>query len=175
MPFTPFHFGVGFVVKGVWPARTSLSAFVASQVFIDCETAYYLLQRDWPVHRWCHTFVVGIPVGLLAGVAVWTAAHLLSTRWRGLHVRPARPEVALVPALLGGALGGATHAVLDGIMHWDIRPFRPFLEANPLVRTIGLVELHLLCVGLGVLGVALLFLRDEAASLYVKGGRDESP
>lgn len=46
MPFTPIHFAVGVLAKGALPERVSLSAFVASQVLFDCETAYYLWQHD---------------------------------------------------------------------------------------------------------------------------------
>jgi hypothetical protein len=39
MPFTPFHFGPGALLKSIFPRSVSLSAFVASQVLIDSSTA----------------------------------------------------------------------------------------------------------------------------------------
>ena len=71
MPVTPFHFGVGALAKGLAPSKISLSAFVASQVLFDCETAHYLLiAREWPLHRWAHTFAVGSVVGAGCGLGL---------------------------------------------------------------------------------------------------------
>ncbi|MET0553679.1 MAG: hypothetical protein ABW221_11620 [Vicinamibacteria bacterium] len=157
MPVTPFHFGVGLLGKGVAPRAVSLCAFVASQVVIDCESAYFLfVARAEPVHRVLHTFALATPVGALVGLAVWAVG-------RGVRWPPAldwlRSDCALRPALVGGLLGGLTHPLLDGIMHDDIRPFRPFSDANPLLDAMGLGPLHLACVLLGAAGVALLALR----------------
>jgi hypothetical protein len=157
MPVTPFHFGVGLLGKGVAPRAVSLCAFVASQVLIDCESAYFLfVAREEPVHRALHTFALATPVGALVGLAVWAVA-------RGIPRLPAldalRSDCALRPAVVGGLLGGLTHPLLDGIMHDDIRPFRPFSEANPLHGAMGLGPLHLACILMGVVGAALVARR----------------
>lgn len=157
MPVTPFHFGIGLLGKGVAPARVSLSAFVASQIVIDCETAYFLfVVREWPVHRWAHTFGVGTLIGLGVGVAMWATAKLL---WRGDRSMPLARELALLPSVAGGALGGVTHPLLDAIMHSDVRPLRPFLEGNPLLGVMTVAHLHLLCVSAAAVGAALLMFR----------------
>jgi hypothetical protein len=66
MPVTPFHFGVGLLGKGVAPRAVSLCAFVASQVVIGCESAYFLfVAREEPVHRALHTFALATPLGAL--------------------------------------------------------------------------------------------------------------
>ena len=75
MPFTPFHFGPGLFGKGIVPRRFSWMAFIVSQVIIDCETLYYLLQRTYPIHRFFHTFVGATLVGLLTGL------FLISASW----------------------------------------------------------------------------------------------
>jgi hypothetical protein len=157
MPVTPFHFGVGLLGKGVAPRSISLCAFVASQVVIDCESAYFLfVAREWPVHRVLHTFALATPVGGLVGLAVWAVARRI--RWLS-EVAVLRNDCALRPAILGGLLGGLTHPLLDGIMHDDIRPFLPFTSANPLHLLIDLGPLHVLCILFGVVGVALLAIR----------------
>ena len=159
MPVTPFHFGVGLLGKGLAPRRLSVSAFVASQFVIDCESGYYLLiVRQWPIHRWMHTFALGSAVGLVVGVAVWAIVREdRSGAWPWISA-----DCALGPSLLGGFFGGVTHPFLDGIMHWDIRPLRPFLDGNPLLGLVGLGMLHLLCVLAAVLGVALLVARRSS-------------
>lgn len=157
MPVTPFHVGVGILFKGAAPRRVSLLSFVASQVVIDLESGYHLLRGDWPVHRALHTFALAIPVGLATGAVVWYAGrHLKRLRDRWPH------EFGLLPALLAGGLGGATHPLLDGVMHDDIRPLMPFAADNPFHHAIGLGTLHLLCVGCAVLGGVLWALRRTA-------------
>jgi membrane-bound metal-dependent hydrolase YbcI (DUF457 family) len=157
VPVTPFHFGIGLLGKGVAPRTVSLCAFVASQLAIDCESAYFLfVAREWPVHRALHTFALATPVGALVGLAVWAAARLI--RWP-LELAPLRADCAARPAIVGGLLGGLTHPLLDGVMHADTRPFRPFSQANPLHEAMGLGPLHLLCILLAVVGGALLALR----------------
>jgi hypothetical protein len=167
MPVTPFHFGVGILGKGLAPRRLSFSAFVASQVVIDCETAYYLLVvREWPVHRWAHTFAVGSLIGLAVGAATWVIARQLRGGECG---GPAPSEWGLSQCLAGGLLGGATHPLLDGIMHGDIQPLRPFASGNPFLGFVGLGLLHLLCVAAGALGVVLLFARSARLRSSVFG------
>jgi membrane-bound metal-dependent hydrolase YbcI (DUF457 family) len=58
--------------------------------------------------------------------------------------------------VLSGIFGGIFHSVLDGIMHADIRPFRPFTQANPLYGLVSVQVLYLFCVITGVVGAALL-------------------
>jgi membrane-bound metal-dependent hydrolase YbcI (DUF457 family) len=160
MPVTPFHFGVGLLGKGMAPRQLSLAAFVISQIVIDCETVYFLLiAREVPIHRWAHTFLVGSVVGLLAGLAT----SIVGTRLEPLFERRSfGSESALWPCLAGGLLGGFSHSILDGIMHTDIQPFRPFSRDNPLLGAVGLGALHVSCVLAAAMGLVLLARRRQA-------------
>jgi hypothetical protein len=158
MPVTPFHLGVGLLGKGLAPRTVSLSAFAVSQIVIDCETAYYLfVVRQWPVHRWAHTFLIGALVGVAVGAATAGIARLLLSAEPGA---PLAPEWGFSQCLGGGLVGGVTHPLLDGIMHTDIQPLLPFASGNPFLGLIGLGPLHLLCVAAGALGVILLLSRS---------------
>ena len=68
MPFTPFHFGPGLALKGVAAPVFSWSAFAAAQVLIDCETLYYLVRQEYPVHRFFHSFLGATAAGLVAAI-----------------------------------------------------------------------------------------------------------
>src|SRR4030095_14050528 len=59
LPVTPFHFGPGLALKGVAAPVFSWSAFAAAQVVIDCETIYYMVRGEYPVHRFLHSFLGG--------------------------------------------------------------------------------------------------------------------
>lgn len=156
MPFTPFHFGPGLLLKGAAPERLSWSAFVAAQVVIDCETLYHILRRDYPLHRELHTFAGAGTAGLAAAGALLVLRGLLP---RGRLAPALAAELSTAPVVLGGLLGGLTHPVLDGLMHADVRPFLPWSEANPLLGLMDLDLLHLGCLAAGLAGAALVWLR----------------
>lgn len=167
MPFTPFHLGPGLLVKAVAPRYFSFTAFAASQVVIDFETLYHLVRHEWPVHRVMHTVLGGTAGGLESGLAVAATAPLVL---RLASVRVAAlteslrskilSEVSLGGTLAGGVIGGASHAMLDSVMHSDVRPFWPFSDGT-LLGIIGTGTLHLGCVVAGVVGLALLIVRNN--------------
>ena len=142
--------------------RFSLTLFCYAQVMTDLESLYFLVEREYPVHRFFHTFVgatVGAVVCAVTGKFVCEAMLLLGQR--------IAPEVfrALVGTFAGmqwkvafvSAFAGTySHVFLDGIMHADVRPFAPFTSANPFYHLIDVGLLHLLCVLAGVVGFACL-------------------
>jgi len=155
MPFTPFHFGPGILLKACAPRAVSLTAFVISQVVIDIESGYHLLRNDWPVHREVHSLPVAGLVGILTGTAVW----IVGRKRRASNEAMIQAEVALLPAHVSGLVGGLSHPLLDAVMHTDLRPFWPFSTANPLLAVMGLGYLHLFCVGSGIVGAVILMIR----------------
>jgi hypothetical protein len=155
MPATPFHLGPGLLVKAAAPRRFSMAAYTLAQVVIDLESGYYLLRGEYPVHRQAHTFFLGGLIGLLCGLIV----SRVGERWarpRDVVPEALAAEYRLPIAVVSGVVGGIFHSVLDGIMHPDIRPFRPFSDANPLFGIVSLQILYLFCVITGLVGAALL-------------------
>lgn len=161
MPITPFHFGPGLALKALNSRSFSWTAFVASQVIIDCETLYYILTRQYPLHRELHTFIGATAAGLATGaVLVFIVRRIPQIERRMSGRAPSiRSEVSFRGLMLGGLVGGASHPLLDGIMHSDIRPFSPLSDSNPLLGLAGLGALHLGCVAAGMAGVILLWMR----------------
>jgi len=155
MPATPFHFGPGLLIKGVAPRRFSMAAYSLAQVVIDIESGYYLLHHATPVHREAHTFAVGGLIGLLCGLVVSRVGAWVA-RPRDVVPEALAAEYRLPVAVLSGVFGGIFHSVLDGIMHADIRPFRPFSQANPLYGLVSIQILYTFCIITGVVGAALL-------------------
>lgn len=157
MPFTPFHFGPGLLVKAAAPRHVSFAAFVAANVAIDVETLVNMIAGQTPLHAMLHTLPAAAAVGLAAGLALVGAAGAArrlgaGTAWRGSEARCG-------PALVGGLVGGVSHSLLDGLMHADIRPFLPVTAANPLLRLVDVGTLHALCVAAGALGAVWLAVR----------------
>ena len=159
MPFTPFHFGPGILLKGAAPREVSLAAFVASQVAVDLEPLYFMLRGEYPIHRWLHT-VWG---GGLAGLAVGLALSAAAPRWVGAATPAVRGDFGMRAGVVGGLAGGISHPLLDGLMHRDVRALRPFAETTWVLAPEGVAALHLGCAIAGVLGVVLLVARRAKA------------
>jgi hypothetical protein len=165
MPATPFHLGPGLLIKAVAPRQFSMAAYSLAQVVIDIESGFYLLRGEYPVHRQAHTFLLGGLIGFLCGLIVSRIG-----RWWG-RPRDAIPEVLaaefrLPIAAMSGLFGGIFHSVLDGIMHADIRPFRPFTDANPLYELVSLRVLYLFCIITGLVGGVLILAQERRQRRY---------
>lgn len=169
MPVTPFHFGPGLLVKGLAPWRTSWIAFALANVLIDLEALLNMLSGRTPLHGALHSLVGGSMIGLLSGLALaglgWLIERLpAAARFARRLPRMLRAEIAWTPALLGGLLGGATHPLIDALIHPDLVPFAPFHPQNPLLGLITpstLINLLLVAGGLGILGI--LWFASRAA------------
>lgn len=164
MPFTPFHFGPGLALKGVAAPVFSWSAFVAAQVLIDCETLYYLVRQEYPVHRFFHSFLGATAAGLVVailGLVIVRASAVVFPRLVALLEGPAsraRGEVSSLGLLVGGLTGGLSHPLLDGLMHPDVRPFMPWSDHNPFLGLVGVAQLHLACIAAALFGAVCFTL-----------------
>lgn len=162
MPFTPFHFGPGAAVKAVAPRHFSFTMFVFTNVVIDVEPLYFMATGDWPIHRFAHTYLGATAVAIacfLAGrpVCAW-ALRLWNSRLSEVQARWLRvePRIDALPAATGVLIGGWSHVLLDSLMHSDVEPLAPFAPGNSLLQLVTLLQLELICVVSGVLGVAIL-------------------
>ncbi|HKC82328.1 MAG TPA: hypothetical protein VKB91_14140 [Gemmatimonadaceae bacterium] len=165
MPATPFHFGPGLLVKAAAPRQFSMAAYSLAQVVIDIESGYYLLQHASPVHRQAHTFALGGLIGFLCGLIVSQVGTWVA-RPRDVVPEALAAEYRLPIAVYSGIFGGIFHSVLDGIMHADIRPFRPFTDANPLYGIVSVRILYLFCIVTGLIGAVLLLARERSARRF---------
>jgi uncharacterized protein DUF4184 len=162
VPFTPFHFGPGLLVKAVAPRYVSFTAFAASQVVIDFETLYHLVRQEWPVHRVMHTALGGTAGSVEVGLAVAAVGpflrRLASPRLAALTESQRSKilsEISVGGALVGGIFGGVSHSLLDSMAHSDVRPFWPLADGT-LFGIVGTGGVHMGCVVAGVVGLGLL-------------------
>jgi hypothetical protein len=155
MPATPFHFGPGLLIKAAAPRQFSMAAYSLTQVVIDIESGYYLLHKDFPIHREMHTFALGGLIGVLCGLVVSRIGAWLA-RPRYVVGEALAAEYRLSIAVMSGFFGGLLHPILDGIIYSDIRPFKPFSAANPLYGLASARMVYMFCVVTGLVGAALL-------------------
>jgi hypothetical protein len=165
MPATPFHLGPGVLIKAAAPRQFSMAAYSLAQVVIDVESGYYLLRGEYPVHRQAHTFLLGGLIGLLCGLIVSRVGGWWA-RPRDVVPEALAAEFRMPLAVVSGIFGGIFHSVLNGIMYPDIRPFRPFTDANPLYGLVSIRTLYLFFTITGLVGAALLLARERRSRRF---------
>lgn len=158
MPITPFHFGLGAAFKAVAPKHVSFVSFVAANVLIDIEPMYYMSTKQYPLHRFFHTYVGAGVISVAAIILVVLSAAVSKRFFPVLFDKFFSSSVAA--SVLGAALGSYSHIVLYSIMHVDIRPLSPFSHANDLHGLMSLSSLHWFCVIVGFFGVVIMGFRD---------------
>ena len=164
MPVTPLHFGPAIAGKAFAPKHFSVLAFGLTQVIIDAEAGFYLMQGSWPVHRFLHSYlgatvvaVVTVLVGRpLLGLVIRSWNRLLAGRFRGGP--QLRPDVPLAAVVSGAVLGSYSHVFLDSIVHADMTPFAPWHGGNPLLHIMSSTTVMLLCAGMGLSGGLVLLM-----------------
>jgi uncharacterized membrane protein len=160
MPFTPLHFGPGFVPKVWLKDRYSFITFVTAQVIIDIETAWNMFHHNYPMHTFFHSLggsIVVIALSFLIAPLANTVLFKLASKFDSKQANLLLSPVISKQVLLGSAAFGAwSHLLLDGLMHTDMSPFAPFTKSNPMLTDDFTVAGNI-CLGLGVVS-AFLFV-----------------
>ena len=173
MPFTPYHFGPALLGKSLAPSRFSFTAFAATSVVVDLETAYNLYRGEWPVHLWVHSVAGSLAAGLLVAGVMLLIRPLFRRLLDSLVVPVPRvwlnAEFSPVGVLAGSLAGAILASLLDSLMHSDLQPFWPFSSANPLLLLVGPGILHGGCFIAGALGFGILFLLSARMRLSGRG------
>ncbi|MFL6601289.1 MAG: hypothetical protein ACJ8R9_08150 [Steroidobacteraceae bacterium] len=123
MPITPFHFGHGAAIHAAAPRYVSFLAFCAANVLMDIEPLYYILTRQYPLHRFFHTYVgaaiIAISTAALFTVSPHAARALrltISFNWQDLGMRA---------VAIGAAAGTISHVLgLVAIVVLGVQSFR---------------------------------------------------
>ncbi|MBU0620927.1 MAG: metal-dependent hydrolase [Gammaproteobacteria bacterium] len=160
MPFTPFHFGPGLLLKGVMPNQFSLSTFALANVAMDIEPLYRMLAGDAVLHGATHSLLGA--AGIAAATAMW-GRRGIHMAWR-VYERLGGSALASAPisalqAWLSALLGTFSHVLMDALMHADMRPFLPLTDANPWLHVSWTEDVYLGCVLAGMVGMLLILIR----------------
>ncbi len=138
MPVTPYHFGPSGFVGLVFRKWLDIPVFVLANVAIDIEV---LLYRQWPVHRYAHTLLIGAAVGAVLGIAMYPFRPLFKKIMQILCVPY---ETNFWKMLISGVLGTWLHLLIDAFYHWDVLLFWPS-KAIPLYGLISREQVKLVC------------------------------
>jgi len=154
MPFTPIHLGPGLAFKAIGGRHFSFMVFGGSQVLMDIEPLIGILQNKSILHGPTHTLLGALIIG---GIAAITGKPISSFVLKLLRIR--QEPFTWLAAISGAFLGTYSHVLTDGIMHSDMAPWWPFALGNPLLRIIGIEQLHNVCFLAGAIGLIGLAIR----------------
>ena len=166
MPFTPFHFGPGILLKSLAQKRFSLVAFIVCQVVIDLETLIHILNREPVLHTFFHSYFGSTLAAVIAYFLTQIAFRINPWKTKNRY-RPLLFSSTLFCSVL---IGAWSHVLFDSIMHVDVRPFWPFDPMNPFLRMISLQDLHLGCVLSGTLGFLILAIHPVLQKFIPRSG-----
>lgn len=160
MPVTPYHFGPGAALKACAPKYFSFTTFVLAQIVIDLEPLYFLLKREYPWHRFMHTFAGATLVVCLTILLSKPFRLVLERILRWVDEPKAQmPSVSWCAIVVGAVIGAYSHIWLDSVMHDDVFPLAPFSFASPVHQAISIDDLEAYCLSVGVIGGLLLTFR----------------
>jgi hypothetical protein len=166
MPFTPYHFGPSGFIGLVFRKWIDIPVFVLANVIVDVEVLVVMgLRLGWPIHRYCHTLLVGAAVGALWGVAAYPLRHLFKKIMQIFRI-PYKPHFWKM--LVSGILGVWLHVLIDGAYHFDVRMFWPnkTISLWRMARShIGQEQVETICVAFFV---AAIIPYAIAVASYIK-------
>ena len=168
MPFTPFHFGPGLLIKSLLSRWFSFRVFFLAQIVIDLETLVRLFNGMRPVHGLLHSFfgsTIAAGITILLVKPVFRAASGVHQMFEVVRrEEPAFTPPAFFVVCVTALIGAWSHVVLDSVMHRDVAPFHPFSQDNPFLDRLSLTTLHQGCVLAGVVGLIFCFARKLVRS-----------
>jgi hypothetical protein len=123
MPFTPYHFGPSGFIGLIFRKWIDIPVFVLANVIVDIEVLVIMtLDLGYPLHRYCHTLLIGAIAGAFWGLAAYPLQSLFKIIMRLIHIPY---ESGLRKMVISGILGAWLHVLIDGAYHPDVIAFWP--------------------------------------------------
>ncbi len=166
MPFTPLHMGPGMAVKATCPRHFSIVVFGLTQIAIDLEVLWHLIQRERPLHTFWHTYLGATILAALLTMLGKPASQRLKATWNwfartcGLEGLTVLTRTSWLGACTGAVAGAYSHVLLDSLSLSDIQPLQPWRPGNPFRGAISPRALILTCVLSGIAGLMWFLVRQ---------------
>jgi membrane-bound metal-dependent hydrolase YbcI (DUF457 family) len=160
MPFTPLHMGPGLLVKSLLQGSFSLMVFGWTQIIMDIQPLVVIFTGQGHLHGFSHTYLGAT----LLGIACALSGKYLAQFGLRLMGRVQYLPISWTVAITSALIGSFSHVLLDSLMHADVEPFAPFMQANPFLGVISIETLHKFCLYSGLIGAGLYL----AVSSYLK-------
>ena len=161
MPLTPFHFGPGFLIKSVIPKSFSFRVFIFANIIIDLEPLYFILTNQFPVHRFFHTYLGAILVGIISALIAGPICYQWTAYWnKGFkNLKINNKKITHTALISSSFVGSFSHVFLDSMMHRDMAPLSPFTSINGMLGVLSYQQIHFVCLIAGGIGL-YLFLKN---------------
>jgi len=132
MPFTPFHFGPHATVALPLRKYIDVPVFIGANIIVDVEPLLVMtFNLDYPLHGYCHTFLIGGLLGFTWGVV----AHPFRGHIRKVMTLLRLPySTSLWKMAVSGMLGVWLHVLFDAPIYYEMKPLYP-LGWNPFLGT----------------------------------------
>ena len=164
MPFTPYHFGPSGFLALALRKWLDMPVFVLANIVVDIEV---LIIHRLPIHRYCHTLLIGAAVGALWGLLAYPLRNCFK---KIMNIIRIPYQTGFWKMLFSGVLGVWLHVIIDAIYHGDVRIFFPS-NAKPLWRLLTGEQIKIAC---AVLFIAALMLYAFTLVSYKKQNNPES-
>ncbi|UCF00203.1 MAG: hypothetical protein JSV82_03795 [Planctomycetota bacterium] len=151
MPFTAYHFGPSGLIGLGLRKYIDIPVFVLANVIVDFEVLVInLFGLGWPVHRYCHTLLIGAAVGVVWGLVAYPLRHLFK---KIMHILRIPYQTGFWKMVVSGILGVWLHVALDATYRGDVQIFWPS-KAKPLGAL--LTRQHVLLISIACFVAALI-------------------
>jgi membrane-bound metal-dependent hydrolase YbcI (DUF457 family) len=144
MPFTPFHFGPGFLICLTFLSFIDIPTFLIASVIIDIEPFLVLVfHLNYPLHGFFHSFLGGFIAAALLAMVMSKIRRYFTPLITFFKIEQ---SISFKKILFSSTCAIFIHILLDSPIYLDIQPFFPF-EFNPFYRSTvmpGLI-IYLLC------------------------------
>lgn len=131
MPFTPYHLSFALIVGYLFRKKIHWPTFILASVVVDLEPflVFVGVLKQYPLHGYMHTFLVGSLCGIVLGYAMYTTRTLFTKFFERLAL--VENEIGAIGHIVGGVVGWNFHVLMDSPLYTDIKPFYP-IQINPL-------------------------------------------
>ena len=128
--------------------------FGGAQVLMDTEPLVRIYLGTPILHGYTHTIGGALLIGAAAAIIGKPISEFVLSRLEIPHY-----PLSWLASCIGAFVGTFSHIVLDAIMHSDMHPWWPLTSNNTLLGYIPLWDLHIMCLGLGLIGAFGVWLR----------------
>jgi len=156
MPFTPVHMGPGILIKSLLQGSFSLMVFGWSQIVMDLQPLYVLIQGHGHLHGFSHTYIGAVLLGVVAALS---GKYLSEFGLWLLRIKDnGRIRISWRVVFLTAFIGTFSHVAIDSVMHSDMEPLYPLTAQNHLLGATSAIMLHKICLYTGVVGGVLYYV-----------------
>ena len=151
--------GAALIVKPTLNRRFSVITFGIAQAAMDIEPGIRMAVGTDILHGVTHTILGALIMGFFVMLIAPSISSLLLAKWNKevVYYRQSwlvhSGSASKGAVIMGAFFGTLSHVLLDSLMHHDIHPLSPFIQANPLIGLITHDEVYQACAIAGVLGI----------------------